>query len=198
MLTSGTCIVFWWISWMSNYDIQVSYEYNYEWYTIYIHHRYTMLYIMIMLLMNVTFNMTSKPVEVEMPNKNDDVCQQANKNWTMGIYPTKGMMIEDPRNFLAQHTTHPRLGHEKWWTFQPKHSEKSCLYVDEAGANFDIPTFFDWLQLSSLSNLSRPSTRWRIVRKLAVFCGQQVGDSGPIPSDKQWMVNAILDVMHMF
>jgi hypothetical protein len=37
----------------------------------------------------------------------------------------------------------PRLGHEKWWTFQPKHSEKSWLYVDEAGANFDIPTFFD-------------------------------------------------------
>ena len=49
-------------------------------YYIYIHHRYTMLYIMIMLLMNVTFNMTSKPVQVEMPNKNDDVCQQANKN----------------------------------------------------------------------------------------------------------------------
>ena len=57
---------------------------------LYIYHRYTMLYIMIMLLMNVTFNLTSKPLQVEIPNKNDDVCQQAKQKLNNGNLPNKG------------------------------------------------------------------------------------------------------------
>lgn len=157
---------------MSNYDIQLSYEYNYEWYTIYIYHRYTMLYITIMLLMNVTFNLTSEPVQVEIPNKNDDLCQQAKQKLNNGNLPNKGNDDWRSKKFLgsAHHTLQstfnflPKTWPRKMVGFSALNTVKNHVYM-----------LTKLEQTLSQHFYQGHLRRWRIVRKLAVFQGQQVG-----------------------